>query len=275
MRYVILRDDDTNALTPVDCLERLYRPFLDRGLPVNLAVVPDVSTKVTLPDGQPEGFLMFSPQLSASATQPIGGNKDLVRYLLKNPGFHVAQHGLHHDRFEFDLHDRGEIRRRLARGTELLVAAGLPEPKAFVAPHDRFTRTSLDEVAKRFPTVSSGWYEKARLPASWWPRYLLKKISGAQHWRIRQTLLLSHPGCLLSRQRPRETILEQVKQAVRRAPLTVLVTHWWEYFPDQKPDVDFIWQLHAVGHYLANDPEIKVISFAALRDGVLSAYVCT
>ena len=35
MRYVILRDDDTNALTPVDCLERLYRPFLNRGLPVN------------------------------------------------------------------------------------------------------------------------------------------------------------------------------------------------------------------------------------------------
>ena len=37
MRYVILRDDDTNALTPIECLETLYRPFLDRGLPVNLA----------------------------------------------------------------------------------------------------------------------------------------------------------------------------------------------------------------------------------------------
>ena len=29
MHYVILRDDDTNALTPVGCLEQLYRPFLD------------------------------------------------------------------------------------------------------------------------------------------------------------------------------------------------------------------------------------------------------
>src|SRR6266511_3759618 len=57
MRYVILRDDDTNALTPVECLERLYRPFLDRGLPVNLAVIPDVATDATTPDGRREGFL--------------------------------------------------------------------------------------------------------------------------------------------------------------------------------------------------------------------------
>ena len=42
MRYVILRDDDTNTFTPVECLERLYRPFLDLGLPVNLAVIPNV-----------------------------------------------------------------------------------------------------------------------------------------------------------------------------------------------------------------------------------------
>src|SRR5436190_17389012 len=57
MRYVILRDDDTNALTPVDCLERLYRPFLDRGFPVNLAVIPEVRTDAVGPDGRREGFL--------------------------------------------------------------------------------------------------------------------------------------------------------------------------------------------------------------------------
>ena len=32
MRYVIIRDDDTNALTPVECLERLYRPFPGPGV---------------------------------------------------------------------------------------------------------------------------------------------------------------------------------------------------------------------------------------------------
>src|SRR5581483_7450056 len=54
---VILRDDDTCALTPRACLERLYRPFLDRGLPVNLAVIPEVRTDVRTDDGAREGFL--------------------------------------------------------------------------------------------------------------------------------------------------------------------------------------------------------------------------
>ena len=58
MRYVILRDDDTNTFTPVECLEQLYRPFLDWSLPVNLSVIPNVRTDVTTPDGQPEEFLL-------------------------------------------------------------------------------------------------------------------------------------------------------------------------------------------------------------------------
>ena len=41
MHYVIIRDDDTFAFTPPACLERIYRPFLGRGLPVNLAMIPE------------------------------------------------------------------------------------------------------------------------------------------------------------------------------------------------------------------------------------------
>ena len=58
MKYVIIRDDDTNALTPVEYLEKLYRPFLDRGFPVNLATIPNVRSDVCLPMGEPEGFLV-------------------------------------------------------------------------------------------------------------------------------------------------------------------------------------------------------------------------
>ena len=76
MRYVILRDDDTNALTPVECLERLYRPFLERGLPVNLAVIPEVRTNICLPDGSLEGFLMARTG-KEPATLPIAGNPGL------------------------------------------------------------------------------------------------------------------------------------------------------------------------------------------------------
>ena len=266
MRYVILRDDDTNALTPIDCLERLYRPFLEKGLPVNLATIPDVSTETTLPDGRPEGYLTFASRAEIATTKPIGKNERLVRYLLKNPGYHIVQHGLHHERFEFERDNAGEVRRRLEWGTELLVKAGFRAPKTFVAPHDRFSRVSLAEVAKRCPIVSSGWYEKGRVPASWWPSYLVKKITGAPHWHIGKTLLLSHPGCILSCHRPRARILDDIKQAIARAPLTVLVTHWWEYFPNGQPDGDFIWHLHAVGEYLAKTPGVKVISFDDLLE---------
>src|SRR5262245_53406526 len=118
MRYVVLRDDDTNALTPVECLERLYRPFLDRGLPVNLAVIPHVQTDITTPDGLLEGFLV-ARRGSVPPALTIGSNCELTDYLRNNHGYHVVQHGYHHDYFEFDRIKRPEIVRRLAEGADL------------------------------------------------------------------------------------------------------------------------------------------------------------
>lgn len=268
MRYVIIRDDDTNALTPIDCLEWLYRPFLERGLPVNLATIPEVSTRVTLPDGRPEGFLAAGMP-ATTETVAIGSNKRLTSYLLDNPGFKILQHGLHHEYFEFERHDRFDIRRRLAEGTRLLREAGFPQPLTFVAPYDKFSRASLDEVARNFRVVSAGWFEHRRLPFSWWARFLLKKFSGAAHWQIRNTALLTHPGCLLSFQRPRETMLDEVRKAVESRPLTVLVTHWWEYFRNHQPDAAFISKLHETADYLAADSEIRVISFEDVAQGTV------
>src|SRR6185503_21362603 len=92
MRYVILRDDDTNALTPVECLERLYRPFLDRNLPVNLAVIPDVSTNALTPDGKTEGFLFaknggHEPGTAGvpPASKPLN-SRDQVHEIISNAG---------------------------------------------------------------------------------------------------------------------------------------------------------------------------------------------
>ena len=56
MPTVILRDDDTSAVTPRDCLERLYRPFLSRGLPVNLAHELFVHLRATHPEYLVENF---------------------------------------------------------------------------------------------------------------------------------------------------------------------------------------------------------------------------
>ena len=269
MRYVILRDDDTNAFTPVECLERLYRPFLERGLPVNLAVIPEVRTDALRPDGQPERFL-FAGMAHPEPTMPIGHNQELASYLRSNPGFHIAQHGCEHSSFEFDSPNPDDVCDRLERGSRRLEDAGFSRPPTFVAPHDRFSRLSLGEAAKRFRVISAGWFELARLPVAWWPKYAVKKLARSAHWRAGRTLLMSHPGCLLSCQRPRATMLEQVKQAVMSRRLTVLVTHWWEYFRHGRADDAFIETLHQTGSWLAAQTDVTVVSFDDVAEGQVS-----
>lgn len=267
MRYVILRDDDTNALTPVECLEKLYRPFLARGLPVNLATIPDVRTDARMPDGRPEGFLLAAKP-NEPATAPLAGNTGLTAYLRANPGFRIVQHGCFHEPFEFDTHDRGEVVRRLEHGAQCLRDAGVRPAPAFVAPHDKFSHVAYLETARRFRVISSGWFEWRRVPMAWWPQYLWKKLMRRPHWRVGKTQLLSHPGCLLSYTRPPETILPTIKRSIEQRTVTVLVTHWWEYFRDGRPDDAFIGVLHDTAEYLATHPGICVTTFDELAGGL-------
>lgn len=265
MHSVILRDDDTNALTPVSCLERLYRPFLARGLPVNLATIPAVRSDARTPDGKREGFL-FAAKGDEPATVPMAANPGLTGYLRANPGFKIVQHGCHHDPFEFDRRDRAEVIQRLEHGAERLREAGLTPASAFVAPHDKFSRVAYLETARRFRVISSGWFEWRRVPPRWWLQYALKKLLRRPHWKVGRTHLLSHPGCILSFNRLPDTILPAIKAAVERQEVTVLVTHWWEFFRDGKPDEPFIKALHDTAEYLATHPNIRVTSFEAVAD---------
>jgi predicted deacetylase len=273
MKYVILRDDDTNALTPIECLEKLYRPFLDKNLPVNLATIPNVCTNATWAEGKPELFLM-AKRGDVPKHLPLGSNGKLVEYLKDNSGFHILQHGCRHEfvnrAYEFAQENRWDIASRLDEGTRFLLEAGFPRPKAFVAPNDQLSRTSLEEVSKRFRVLSTGWFELSRLPVSWWPKYALKKTLRAPHWRVGETILLTHPGCHLSYHRSYDTMLDQIKKSIDGQRLTVLVTHWWEYFRDNKPDERFINLLHETAACLARRKDVKVISFDSLAEEKIS-----
>lgn len=270
MHYVILRDDDTNALTPVECLERLYRPFLERGLKVNLATIPSVNTEAVHTGGAPELFLLAKASRTPKYL-PIACNEGLLNYLKSNPEFHIVQHGCHHElvegKPEFDLTDRHDIARRLDAGIECLQQAGLPRPETFVAPYDRFTGVSLQEVAARFRVISTGWFEFGRLPRGWLPGYALKKLLRRSHWEAGTTSLLTHPGCLLSYHRCYAAMLDEIQRAIESRRVTVLVTHWWEYFRDGKPDEAFIAVLHDTAAYLAGRKDVRVISFEELARG--------
>jgi peptidoglycan/xylan/chitin deacetylase (PgdA/CDA1 family) len=266
MHYVILRDDDTSAFTPPACLERIYRPFLDRGMPVNLAVIPEVRTDVRTPDGWLEGYLT-SGRGPSTPLAPIGLAREIVEYIRGEPGYHVVQHGCHHDIFEFGGTDRVELARRLDLGAQFLGEAGLGRPRAFVAPYDRMSRAAFVEVAARFDVISTGWFEARRLPRRWWAAFALKKLLGHQHWRAGGEYLLSHPGCLLSFRRPREQMLASVRKAVEGASLTVLVMHWWEFFRGGVPDEKLIGIAHEVADWLASRQDVRVVSFDDVAKG--------
>jgi uncharacterized protein DUF2334 len=263
MRYVIIRDDDTNAFTPVRCLEQLYRPFLERGLPVNLATIPEVATGTTTPDGKIEGFLNFKNGVRTE-TQPLAANQELTAYLKANRCYQIVQHGLRHDYHEFDRVATVEVAKKLEDGTRLLMDAGFSRPKTFVAPYDKLSRESMQEAARQFRVISTGWFELGRLPVGWWPRYALKKMSAAPHWQVGRTVLLTHPGCLLSCFRPNAGIMDNIIAQINRRRVTVLVTHWWEYFREGKTDDAFIGTLHETAAYIASRPDIKAISFSDL-----------
>lgn len=275
MKHVIIRDDDTCALTPIECLETLYRPFLERNLPVNLAAIPNVRSDVFYPKGplkgQPEGFLVAAKDVKPGA-YPIASNSKLGAYLRHNAGYKIVQHAYHHEFVdgepEFDIHDRADIARRLDLGTQHLLEAGFPKPQTFVAPYDRITRASYLELAKRFKIISTGWFEWGRTPVTWWPRLLAAKLRRRKHWKAGEVTLLSHPGCILSYQRNYASMLDDIQRAVASSELTVLVTHWWEFFRGGEPDLPFIDVLHQTAKYLASGPNISVISFDSLATGV-------
>lgn len=268
MPTVIIRDDDTNVTTPPECLERLYRPFLDRGMPVNLSVIPEVRMDIRLPNGELEGFLR-GPDAGKDGVKATGENAALVEYLQKE-NYCIAQHGLTHEfidgRPEFDRHDATELAARLLRGKELMEGAGLA-PAAFVAPQDRMSREALREAARRYAVISTGWYERRRLPYLWMPGYAMKKLARRRHWHVGRTALLSHPGCILSRFKDYGKILKRVRTVVRGGKLTVLVTHWWEYFPGGQADDAFIGVLHEVGEWLAGEG-VRVARFSDLGAGM-------
>ena len=62
-------------------------------------------------------------------------------------------------------------------------------------------------------------------------------------------------------------MLGSVRRAVEGAGLTVLVSHWWEFFREGKADDELIGVLHEVAGWLASRPDIRVVSFADVARG--------
>ena len=66
---------------------------------------------------------------------------------------------------------------------------------------------------------------------------------------------------------------QSISELVNRQQLTVLVTHWWEYFRDGKPDEPFIAVLQEAVAELTKMPDVKLITFDDLVTGEISPRV--
>jgi hypothetical protein len=61
-------------------------------------------------------------------------------------------------------------------------------------------------------------------------------------------------------------MLQTVKAAINSRRITVLVNHWWEFYPDGVPDEGLIDVLHQISAYLSSTSEIRVVSFDGLLE---------
>ncbi len=58
--------------------------------------------------------------------------------------------------------------------------------------------------------------------------------------------------------------------STHRAGLTVLVTHWWEYFRTGTADGPFSDVLHEVAEWLGSNRSVRVVSFTDVAKGEVS-----
>ena len=273
MRHLLIRDDDVNALTPPGYLERLHRPWLDRGWPVNLAVIPKVYTDLCMPGGRAEGFLV-AKQGQPRKSLAIGANTELTGYLRSHCGYHIALHGYHHSENEFAMIEGikpyshwQDVIHRLEKGGQLLRDAGLPEPVAFVPPYNKLSRVSLDELARRFRVVSATRFKFKVVPHRWTLPFAWHRLARRPHWRVGRTRFLTHPPSPLQPGTDADTLVKAVEQLIARQRLTVLAMRWWEFFPNNQPHERFITAYHALAEWLAGRRDIKVVTFAEVAAG--------
>lgn len=268
MHYVLLRDDDANAFTDPGLLKWLYAPFVERGQLIHLAAIPEVDPTILGPDGKREGFLPRN--VKATEPTPIGQNLTLCRLIADCPSFAVFQHGLSHayvdGHYEFDRDDAADLEERLIKGRRLLEEAGLGDIQGFVAPQDKMSATAAKLLARNFDLVSTGWFSVARLPRRMRAHYVVQQKALRQaHWGYLGTAFLTHPGCILSYTRDPKTILPDLKAQIRSRPLTVVVSHHWEYVRTGKRNRPMIKALHDLSAWIEQSADVQVVTARQAR----------
>jgi hypothetical protein len=234
MTLVLVRDDDANATTDPVRLERLYAPLLDAGIPLNLAVIPEVALDTLAPDGGREHFLPRD-LARAGGSLPLQTDSPLARWLSANSSqVSVLMHGLSHARrratTEFGALAAAEARPLLSRGLRILTEALGQSPTGFVAPWDALSRDALMAAVDAFDLVSTGWVDRRRLPPQAWPAHALERLSQSHVLGVGHGWVLRHDGCRIHEATRAHEIAGIVDALTRRPTIAVIVLHHWMYW---------------------------------------------
>ena len=199
MKYIVLRDDDTNYYTSIDELKNGYGDFWGV-LPITLATIPyehESETKIMDFDTDPNKFeLLDKWECNASAKElsfyhqihPVGINTKLVEELKKLIGagkIEIAQHGVTH---KYDVLGAEMVRGKVTKldissGKRYLEKVFETSVNVFIPPSntiDDYCARSVDEIGLNIICSSSiKHFTKSEELLSWLtdPRYVMEKVS--------------------------------------------------------------------------------------------------
>jgi peptidoglycan/xylan/chitin deacetylase (PgdA/CDA1 family) len=230
-RLVVLRDDDANATTPVDRLERLYHPLLAEGHKITFATIPKVATPTAAPSGEREDFIVGQHDEGYRVLQQ---NSAFVQWQKTRPDLiEIAMHGLTHERVrdgtEFGALDYDAAAGRMDEGLKILGDAFGRQIDSFVAPWDELSRGSLHAAAERFRVISTCFLNRSKLPPAHWPWHYLERIRQVMIVPFHGGWILRHKGALLTEATP-DDIARLARQIADGPAITVIVLHHWMFW---------------------------------------------
>jgi len=239
MTMYLVRDDDANATTEPERLERVYAPLLDAGIPVSFAVIPEVALDTRAPDGARERFL-DSSRPDSSTSLPLRWDTPLARWIRANQGqVSVMMHGLSHSRrrsgTEFGALTGCEAADLVARGIDIMVDSLGRCPRAFVAPWDALSKGSLSAATSAFDLVSTGFVDRDRLSPADWAAHAAERVSGSQALPVGHGWVLRHKGCRITGATRASEVGSILDEISANAEICVVVLHHWMFREGPSP----------------------------------------
>jgi len=248
MKYILIRDDDLNYHTSIEQLNGVYSYIFDHHIPINFATIPAVNTSAitSSSDFGVGTYEPFIPKEVAGVDKEwaIDKNRELIAYLKNIENGEFLLHGYTHfgipPAYEFENNDKDVIIDKLTKGREIFKRAFGQTPATFVAPQDKYSPTAFQIIKENFEIFSLGWIDKTRIDTKLKAKYYWMKLTKNNYIKEGNMAIFEHPGCLFSKFKSTEETMKQLDHYIAQHKVTIIVTHHWEFYEDDKPNQKLI-----------------------------------